>query len=74
MGLNGGTGNKCSRCHNDLCIISRHIPGFRCHMTVYRCRRLNSLAEADNPLRLTEGHCLNDIVSALTAVRYYRKT
>ena len=43
-------------------------------MTVYRCRRLNSLAEADNPFRLSKRYRLDNIMSALRTVRYYRKT
>ena len=43
-------------------------------MAVYRSRCLNSLAEADDAFRLSKRYRLDNIMSALRTVRYYRKT
>ena len=56
-------------CHDDRRIVARHIPRFRGDEAVYRCRRLNALAECDHALCRAKGNCLDDVVAGFGAVR-----
>ena len=66
--------DKSAGCHDDLAVISRHIPWLRCHIGIYRCCRLDTLAKRDNSLRGAKCHCLNDIMAGFCTVWYNRKT
>ena len=72
--LDGCTLYEGSCGHDNRRVVARHRPRLRSDKTVHRRGRLNSLAERDNPLRLSEGHCLNDIVARLRAVRNHGKS
>ena len=60
--------DKGSGSHNYLGIISRHIPRLRRHKAVHRSCRLDALTEGDHALRLSEGNCLDNVMTGLSAV------
>ena len=68
--FDGGTLHKCTCRHDDIAVVARHRPRFRRHVAVHRRRSLNSLAEGDQCVRIVEGNRLDDVVTALTAVRH----
>ena len=67
--LNGRSLYKSTCRHDDIAVIARHCPRFRRYIAVDRCRRLNSLTECNQCIRIVECDRLNDIVTALTSVR-----
>ena len=60
--------DKSAGCHDDLAVISRHIPWLRSNKAVYRSSCLDAFAERNNTLGSTESNGLNDVVAGFTSV------
>ena len=57
--------------HDNLILISRHVPRNRRHEGIHRCARLNALAEAAQRFRLAKCNGLNDVMARIFWQRMY---
>ena len=72
--LNGGSLDKRSGSHNDLAVISRHIPWLRRYIAVHGRGCLDPLAEGNDTFRCAKGNGLDNVMAGLIAVRNHLKS